>query len=903
MIDAFKGPSIGPSRSERSPPTISVVHPAVEQFFASRGWSPFDFQIEAWTAYLDGRSGLINAPTGVGKTMAAWLGPVIERLRELESSGGETAALVAPRRRGRTLRPMGDGEPLRALWITPLRALANDTLASITEPARVMALPWTIESRTGDTPQSLRIRQKERLPTAMVTTPESLTLLLSQPSWREKFQTLRTVIVDEWHELIGSKRGVQMELALARLRTLVPGLRTWGVSATLGNLEQARDVLLGCRPASEPALVRGQIAKDIQIQTLIPQDIERFPWAGHLGTRSVDAVLARIRSARTTLLFTNTRSQAEIWFGRLLKSDEDLIGQIAIHHGSLDRALRQRVENMLAAGKLRCVVCTSSLDLGVDFSPVDQVIQLGSPKGVARLLQRAGRSGHQPGATSRVLGVPTHAFELVEFAAAREAAEAHRIESRPPLIAPLDVLAQHLVTIACAESPSGFDESATRNEVRSTYAYRDLSDTDWNWAMDFVRRGGQALSAYPHFARIAPSTQNPGRWIVATDRIARTHRMTIGTITGATSLAVKYISGRTLGHIEEGFISRLEVGARFVFAGKILELLRVRDNTVYVQRTRKRSGVVPKWDGGRFSLSTQLAAAVRDKLADACAGRFVGPEMDAMRPLLELQLRRSALPAPGELLIESIRTPDAYNIFIFPFEGRMAHEGLGALLAHRITSAAPATITATCNDYGLVLRAEEPIDLPPEKWAEVFATGALVDDLMACVNSSSMARRQFRDIARIAGLVVPGFPGQSKPGRHLQASSEMFFDVFEEFDPENLLLRQARREVLESQLELGRIRAALERMLVQKIVHRAPEELTPLSFPLWAEHLRSTSASTEKWSDVVAKMSLELEQSAAGHTRRGARAKPSARTSTPTESPRKSSPRARTANRRRPLGR
>ncbi|MBY0313300.1 MAG: ligase-associated DNA damage response DEXH box helicase [Phycisphaerales bacterium] len=882
---------------------MPTVHPAIEQFFASRGWSPFEFQLQAWQAYLDGRSGLINAPTGVGKTMAAWLGPVIERLRELEASGGVSDAPLRAGSKKRSVRPTGDGEPIRVLWITPLRALANDTLASLLEPTRALGLPWTIESRTGDTSQSLRKKQKDRLPTAMVTTPESLTLLLSHSTWRERFATLRTVVVDEWHELIGTKRGVQMELALARLRTLNPALRTWGVSATIGNLEQARDVLLGVRPAHTPALVRGQIAKDLQIHMLIPRDIERFPWAGHLGTRSVDVVIERIRAARSTLLFTNTRSQAEIWFGRLLAADDDLIGQVAIHHGSLDRGLRQKVENMLAAGSLRCVVCTSSLDLGVDFSPVDQVIQLGSPKGVARLLQRAGRSGHQPGATSRVLGVPTHAFELVEFAAAREAAEARQIESRPPQTAPLDVLAQHLVTIACAEAPAGFDEAVVRDEVRSTYAYRDLSDIDWHWAMDFVKRGGQALTAYPHFARVAPAKEHPSRWTVASDRIARTHRMTIGTITGENSLAVKYLSGRSLGHVEEGFISRLEVGARFVFAGKILEILRVRDNTVFVQRTRKRSGVVSRWDGGRFSLSTQLSAAVRGKLADARSGVFIGPEMEAMRPILELQMRRSTLPGPDELLIESIQTPDAYNVFIFPFEGRMAHEGLGALLAHRITLEAPATITANCNDYGLVLRSQDPLDLPQERWAGLLSTTALVDDLMACVNSSSMARRQFRDIARVAGLVVPGFPGQSKPGRHLQASSEMFFDVFEEFDPENLLLRQARREVLDSQLELGRIRTALERMSKQTILNRTPEELTPLSFPLWAEHLRSTSASTEKWSDVVAKMSLELEQSATGDVPRRPRTKPKKQTSNSPTSSRKPSPRARPATRRRPLGR
>lgn len=839
---------------------MPIISPVIHALFEARGWKPFDFQLRAWRAYLDGHSGLINAPTGVGKTWAAWMGPVIESLRERGRAVPDPITQApSTRRAGRVAGQPPDS--IRVLWVTPLRALANDTAAALEDPVRELGLPWSVELRTGDTSQSLRRRQRDRLPTALVTTPESLTLLLSYPDAREKFASLRCVVVDEWHELMGSKRGVQLELALARLRVCFPHLRTWGVSATLGNLEQARDVLLGsAHDPARAALIRGDHPKRLDIETLIPTDMERFPWAGHLGTRSTRAVIEAVERANTTLLFTNTRSQAEIWFRRLLSDAPDLLGQVAIHHGSLDRKLRARVEDMLADGKLKCVVCTSSLDLGVDFAPVDQVLQVGSPKGVARLVQRAGRSGHRPGAASRVLGVPANAFELIEFCAARAAAQSGQIESRPPIDKPLDVLVQHIATMACA---GGFDAHELLREIRTSHAFKDMTDRDWAWAMDFVSRGGPALTAYPHFARIIQKPDDSTRrWFIASDRMARAHRMSIGTIAGETSMSVKYMSGKTLGHIEESFIARLEVGAKFVFAGKVLELLRVKDMAAYVARARTKSGIVPRWDGGRFSLSTQLSDAVRSKLDEARRGIYAEPEMLAMRPLLELQSLWSRIPAPDELLIESIKTDRVYNVFLFPFAGRAAHEGLGALIAYRLSQRTPITVTSVVNDYGIGLRSADPIVVAPGQWRTLLTSDHLIDDLIACLNSSNLARRQFRDIARIAGLVVPGFPGSKKPMRHLQASSEMFFDVFEEFDPDNLLLDQARREVLNAQLEIQRLRSALDRAAASSIVPITPKCLTPMSFPIWAEHLRATTLSSERWADMVQKMALRLETAA-----------------------------------------
>jgi ATP-dependent Lhr-like helicase len=824
--------------------------------FAERGWTPFAFQRRAWRAYLEGRSGLINAPTGVGKTLAAWLGPVIERLIGGVDGAGGGSGEAKPARRSRVSREHYGAEPARVVWLTPLRALASDTAHALLDPVQRLGLAWTVQVRTGDTAQSVRLRQKDRLPTALVTTPESLTLLLSYPDAAEKFATLRCVVVDEWHELLSTKRGVQVELALARLRRLAPGLRTWGVSATLGNLAQARDVLLG--PGHDPGqaeLIRGEERKDLRIETLVPEDIARFPWAGHLGIQSAPAVIERIRAARTTLLFTNTRSQAELWFRRLLHDAPDLLGAVAIHHGSLDRKLRAQVEGLLADGRLRCVVCTSSLDLGVDFAPVDQVLQVGSPKGVGRMVQRAGRSGHRPGAESRMLGVPTHAFELVEFAAAREAAAAGEIESREPVERPLDVLAQHLVTMACA---GGFVEAEMEAEVRSTHAFASLNARDWAWVMDFVTRGGDALKAYPDFARVRlnPAT---GRHEASSTIAARVHRASIGTISAESVVSVKYVSGKTLGHVEEDFVGRLSPGQRFVFAGKVLEVLRTRGMAVFVRPTRSKSGIVPRWQGSRFSLSTRLAAGVRRALTRAKAGDFSGPEMSCVRPLLELQTRWSAIPAEDELLIETLHEAGVHHAFVFPFHGRMAHEGLGSLLAYRLSRRAPMTITAVANDYGIALRSADPIELSADEWRALLEPADLAAELMECLNSANLARRSFRDIARIAGLIQPGFRGADKPMRHVQASSEMFFDVFSEFDPGNLLLEQARREVLEGQLDLGRLRRALDGTRGQRIVMLRPPAYTPLAFPLWAEHLRATTLSTEKWADMVQTMALRLE--------------------------------------------
>lgn len=902
---------------QESPSAPLCLQPALD-WFAARGWKPFAFQRETWEAYLRGASGLVHAPTGMGKTYSVWMGPLLQWIAEHPGfepvSWGEAETAASRRARSnaqaavrraerpsrkipkrpeelevlraaippaeRCLQPLTDKvEPPVALWITPLRALANDTLDSLRAPVAGLRLPWSVELRTGDSSSSVKARQRTALPTVLVTTPESLTVLLSYPETRDQMATLRCVVVDEWHELLGSKRGTQTELALARLRRWNPRLHVWGLSATLGNLAQARDILLGGRNSG--ILVQGPPEKAVELVTLLPGHIDRFPWVGHIGTRLLPQVLSALDRARTTLLFTNVRSGAEIWYQALVEARPHWSDQIGIHHGSLEREHREAVEARLRAGTIRCVVCTSSLDLGVDFPAVDQVIQVGSPKGIARLLQRAGRSGHQPGRASRILCVPTHAFELVEYAAVRDALDRRKevsddsgsgrrkgtrpcagdsahpatVESRLPIEHPLDVLVQHLVTVALG---GGFDADDIGEEIRSAWSYRHLTDEELGWCLDFVTRGGNALRAYAQYRRVDVDPRT-GRHHVTSEQVARFHRLGIGTIVSEKAVSVRLQGGPELGTVEESFAARLSPGDRFVFAGRILELIRLRDMTALVRFATSTSGAITRWMGAKMPMSSRLAELVRGKLDEARRGVYAGPEMEAVRPILAIQARWSRIPGPHELLIEEVDSEDGHHVFVFPFEGRAVHEGLGALAAFRISRREPCTVSVMVNDYGFELRSAEPLELDEGEWRALFSSEGLVEDLLACLNSTELARRQFREIARIAGLVFGGYPGAGKSARQVQATSGLIYDVFARFDPDNLLLDQARREVLDRQLEVSRLRATLERMAGMKIVLTRPRAFTPLAFPLWAA-FTETEVSSERLADRIQRMSLELEE-------------------------------------------
>ena len=820
-------------------------------WFAARGWKPFAFQREVWRAVGEGRSGLLHATTGAGKTYALWFAALL-------AFAGEV--------RGRRRR-VGDEEkevaaPLTVLWLTPMRALAADTLRALQLPLDELARDWRAGARSGDTSSAERNAQDKRLPSALVTTPESLSLMLSRADAREQLRSVRMVVVDEWHELLGNKRGVQVQLALARLKHWQPQLVVWGMSATLGNLDEALHTLLG--PGGDGVLVRGETPKKLVVDSLLPGRAERFPWGGHLGLTMLQPVIDEIAASSTTLVFTNTRSQAEIWYCALLEARPDWAGEIALHHGSLDRAVREWVELALKNGSLRAVVCTSSLDLGVDFLPVERVLQIGSAKGIARLLQRAGRSGHAPGRPSRITLVPTHSIEIVEGAAARAAIVAGHIEARRPPHQPLDVLVQHLVTVALG---GGFSPDALYGEVRSTAAYADLSPAAWQWCLSFVAQGGPSLAVYPDYRRAVPDDQ--GVWRVPDARLARRHRMNIGTIVSDASISVQYMGGGRIGSVEESFVARLKPGDCFLFGGRLLELVRIHDMTALVRRASGRRPAVPRWGGGRMALSSTLADAVVQQLALAGQGRYDSPELQSLRPLLQLQQQWSALPTPQTLLAESLHTREGWHLFVYPFAGRPVHLGLANLLAWRIAQQAPRTFSIAFNDYGFELLSAVEVD-----WASLLPRvlqtqdapderTALLHEVLASLNASELTRRRFREIARVSGLIFQGYPGEKRSNRQLQASSSLFYEVFRKYDPGNRLLAQAEEELLAQELEIGRLQDSLARMNAQQLVMRHIEQPTPFAFPLMVEIFRE-QLSNERLADRISRMVAQLEKAAGG---------------------------------------
>ncbi len=813
-----------------------------EQWFNKNNWQVFDFQRDTWTAWHSGQSGLIHSPTGSGKTLAAWLGAVQH-------------ALVSNK----------PPEALQVLWITPLRALAADTCEQLQSAANALEAGVRIEKRTGDTTNSKRASQRTKPPYALITTPESLSVMLSYPNDEKVFSKLHTIVVDEWHELLGSKRGVQLQLCLARLKKICPQLRIWGLSATLANLPEAMDALIGHPQTGNhnSTLIKGVIPKSVVVDSIIPTDNQRFRWSGHLGVQLVEQVAAVIDNANTTLVFTNTRAQAELWYQALLNLSTTQPDSISLHHGSLDLKLRHQIEERLRNGDIRCVVCTSSLDLGVDFHPVDQVVQIGSPKGIARLLQRAGRSGHQPGSVSRVVCVPTHAFELVEIAAARIALQENRIETRDTPQRSLDVLSQHLVTIAAG---CGFSSAEMYDEVKTTEAFKDLSETEWQWVLDFITRGGQALQGYPQYHKVIIDKDV---YKVVDKTIAQRHRMGIGTIVSDAQINVVFQRGKKLGTTEESFVARLKPGDTFQFAGRHLELIRVRDMTAQVKKATRKSTSVPRWRGTQMPISTELADSVLDTLTAWQKQTVDSPELQSINAMLQLQQQWSALPGPDDLLLEFIQTREGYSLFCYPFAGRLAHEGLAILLAYRLSQQHSITLTLQVNDYGFELQCpvsfEQFLPLIRDSLQPLFSTEHLIEDILASVNSSEIARRQFRGIARIAGLVFSGYPGRSKSAKQVQASSGLIFDVFENYDADNLLLEQARREVLEQQLEVQRITRCLDSIHAKKWHIEHPARLTPLAFPLWAESVQGQTVSSESFQTRVERMLATLEQEA-GHS-------------------------------------
>ncbi len=807
-----------------------------KDWFEARGWQPFPFQIEAWQAYLDGYSGLVNAPTGSGKTYSLMMPIVLEFIRNNPDYK----------------KKKNNG--LQAIWITPIRALSKEIELSANRLIEGLELPWKVGVRSGDTSVKERARQREKPPELLITTPESLHLLLAQKGYHDFFKDLKVLVADEWHELMGSKRGVQVELALSRLKRVAPALRVWGISATIGNMDEALQALLGNYYYEKKySVIRADIEKKIEIVSILPDSVDKMPWAGHLGIHLLQKVVDIVKESNTTLIFTNTRSFAEIWYQKMLDKAPELSGLMAMHHGSISQELRSWVEDQLHEGKLKAVVCTSSLDLGVDFRPVETVIQIGGPKGVARFLQRAGRSGHQPGAVSRIYFVPTHSLELMEAAGIREAVRKKIVEDRFPYIRSFDVLMQYLITLAISE---GFEPNEIFEEVKGTFSFSSMTEDEWLWILNFITTGGDSLQAYDEYRKVIVTN---GIYRVENRAIAMRHRLSVGTIVGDASMFVRFVSGKYLGTIEEYFISRLAPGDVFWFAERNLELVRIKEMEAQVRKTNRKSGAVPSWQGGRMPLSSQMSELIRNKLDEVVQGIETDVEMNFLKPVFDLQRDRSHLPGKNEFLIEYFQSDEGYHVLMYPFEGRFVHEGMGALVAHRIAQIQPITFSIAMNDYGFELLSDQPIPIEEAVETNVLGIDDLMKDIQASINSTEMARRKFRDIAAISGLVFKGYPGKPVKDRHLQSTSQLFFNVFNDYDAHNLLLRQAFDEVMDFQLEEARLRKALDRIAHQKIIITHPEKPTPLAFPIMVDRMREKLTS-EKIEDRIRKMVMQYEE-------------------------------------------
>ena len=816
-----------------------------ENWFNQQGWKPFPFQKKTWDAYLKGKNGLLNAPTGSGKTYALWVPIVLEYLKQNPDY--------------KTKPQKG----LKAIWITPLRALSVEIAQAATRFAEETNSGLTVGIRTGDTSQKERAAQKKSMPDLLITTPESLHLLLSSKNYPKLFKNLNAIVVDEWHELLGSKRGVQTELALSRLKTVSKNLKIWGISATIGNLPQAQEVLLGAESEAlqNSILIKANIQKQIEVKSIIPESMEKFPWRGHLGLHLLDEVIPILNNSKTTLVFTNTRSQCELWFQKLMNKYPEFAGEVAMHHGSINKETRLWVEQAIRNESLKAVICTSSLDLGVDFAPVETIIQIGGPKGVARFLQRAGRSGHQPGKASRIYFLPTHAIELIEAAALQKAVEKKAVEDRIPYLQSFDVLVQYLTTLAVSD---GFYPNEIYPEIKSTFCFQGLTEDEWRWCLNFITKGSQSLQTYDEYKKV--EIEEDGKFKVNHRGVAMRHRLQIGTIVSDAMLTVKYVKGGFIGTIEEWFVSKLKPGDVFTFAGRNLELSRIKGMQVLVRKSKKKTAKVPSWMGGRMTFSAQMSELLREELYEAAESLAVtssgvekSPELTALQPILERQQLESIIPKQNEFLIETFKTREGYHAIFYPFEGRFVHEALGSLLAYRISLLSPISFSIAFNDYGFELLSDQEIDMQQVLDNDLFSAEFLMDDLYKSLNATEMARRKFRDIAVVTGLVFTGYPNKLVKSKHLQSSSQLLFDVFRDYEDDNLLFQQAFRETFEHQLEEGRLRLALERIHQQKIVWKSCQKPTPFSFPIITDRLRE-KLSSEKLEDRIQRMLKQLEK-------------------------------------------
>ncbi|MGF1562153.1 MAG: ligase-associated DNA damage response DEXH box helicase [Geminicoccaceae bacterium] len=801
----------------RAPP--SLLPEDFRVWFARRGWQVRSHQLAMVEAAARGASALLVAPTGGGKTLAGFLPSLID-LAEQGSHGG-----------------------LHTLYISPLKALTADIARNLQAPLEDMALPIRVESRTGDTSQKDRARQKRKPPDILLTTPESLALLLASTDAANIFAGVTCVVIDELHALHGNKRGDLLALGLSRLRGLSPGCRMVGLSATVAD----PPALLGFlgtedRPAR---LIMGEGGAVPDISLLLPE--ARMPWAGHVGVYGMDDVYGAIKAHGTSLVFVNTRGQAERVFQELWRRNEDGLA-IALHHASLDREQREKVEGAMAAGRLRGVVCTSSLDLGIDWGAVDLVIQVGAPKGVSRLLQRIGRANHRLDTPSKAMLLPANRFEVLECYAALAAIGAHTLDGPPPRQGGLDVLAQHIIGTACA---GPFDADALWQEVRTAAGYQGLTRATFDAVLAFVAHGGYALRSYERFHKL--TRLDDGRYTIADQRVARSYRMNIGVIIDAPTLKVKLKRQRgTLGEIEEYFVSMLEPGDTFVFAGRVLRFETIRDNTIVECTLEKAASepMVPAWVGGKFPMSTHLAMRVRAMLAEPA--RFSGLPLQ-VQDWLSQQQRLADLPRADELLVETFPRGSRWYLIAYGFAGRNAHQTLGMLLTKRMTRNGTKPMGFVCNDYALsIWSIEEPIGV-----ADLFDVDILGDELEEWMAESHMLKRTFRNCAVVAGLIERRAPGEEKTGRQVTFNADLIYDVLRKYEPDHILLQATRNEASAGLTDIKRLADMLQDAQ-GKVCHRRLDRVSPLAVPLLLEIGRER-VDGDVIDDLLDERSLELE--------------------------------------------
>ncbi|MFS8036810.1 ligase-associated DNA damage response DEXH box helicase [Xanthobacter sp. AM11] len=852
-----------------------------ESWFRARGWTPRAHQLHLLAAAQAGRSALLIAPTGAGKTLAGFL-PTL-----LELAGGRAkwpehpappllippaADASGPARAFARWQAERQASPLHTLYISPLKALAVDIARNLETPIAEMGLPIRVETRTGDTPAARRQRQRRDPPDILLTTPEQISLLLASKDAEHLFSGLRRVVLDELHALVTSKRGDLLALALARLRAIAPGLQCVGLSATVAAPDDLRRYLV---PQDEA----GDLAELVMAQGGAPPDVRMMetaapmPWASHMALHAVRDIYGLLAANRLSLIFVNTRRQAEFIFQELWRIN-DLDLPIALHHGSLAVEQRRRVEAAMAAGKLKAVVATSSLDLGIDWGDVDLVVNVGAPKGASRLMQRIGRANHRLDEPSRAVLVPANRFEVLECRAALEAVKAGAQDTPPERQGALDVLAQHILGMACA---APFDADALFREVRSAAPYRALPRAEFDAAVDFVATGGYALRAYERYARIRRTRE--GLWRVANPMVAQAYRLNVGTIVEASMLKVRLVSargaprtgvagrvrfgGRTLGEVEEYFVETMVPGDTFVFAGEILRYEALVEDEVYVSRTTAKEPRVPAYAGGKFPLSTFLAAGVRALLAS--------PERWAALPAqvrewLELQRLRSRLPGRDDLLVESFEQSGRHYLVTYPFEGRLAHQTLGMLLTRRLERARLKPLGFVANDYALAVYAAGDMGLAVRQGrlslADLFDEDMLGDDLEAWLAESALMKRTFRHCAIIAGLIERRFPGKEKTSRQVTVSTDLIYDVLRRHQSDHLLLRAARADAASGLLDVKRLGEMLARIR-GRIVHQPLDRVSPLAVPVLLE-IGQESVGGEASDALLAEVAEELVRTAMG---------------------------------------